>query len=192
MAKKSKKTVTSVKVDKELVSQVIAEKEEEPKEMTTIEKVQLMSSLASIATDSDIKESLTSRVNGDIVYDIFIEAVEKRLNAIMDGKEGIPEQVTSILSATGRIDTTLQEFQRMIMGFMDTPLVEVLNLMNRNLGGKKFDFDKDMINNAPAAVAYEQRQQPAQQRQQPVQQHEEENAATRNSYSRNNNGIGSF
>lgn len=175
--------------------------EEAPKELTTIQKVQLMSSLANIATDEAVATMLKERPNGNIVYDIFIEAVDKKLKEIMDGKpEEIPQQVTSILAATGRIDITLKEFQRMIMGFMDTPLVEVLNLMNRNLGGKKFDFDRDKIDNAAPAAVYEQpRQQPQprpqttqQPRQQPVHQNEQEQPVGYNPHIRSGGGVGSF
>lgn len=180
------------------VAEAIAETEkvEEKKELSTIEKVKLMNSLADIATDADVEKMLKERGNGDIVYGIFVEAVDKKLKEIMDGKtEEIPQQVTSILAATGRIDVTLKEFQRMIMGFMDTPLVEVLNLMNRNLGGKKFDFDKDKVEGAAPAVAYEAprqqpRQQPTQQQnQQPVDQ---ERPAGYNNHIRSGGGVGSF
>jgi len=166
------------------------------KEMTTIEKVQLMSSLASIATDETLATDLKSRHNGDIVYQVFIEAVEKKLKLIMDGQEEMPQQVTSLLSATGRIDVTLSEMQRMIMGFMETPLVQILSMMNQNLGGKKFEIDRPKIEAAEAAVAQAQKPRPQPNKQQPRQQQSQqqvENAqpVAYNSYTRSGAG-GSF
>ena len=137
------------------------EAREEKREMSTIEKVQVMSALAGVATDEDVKKVLLSKASGELVYNLFVEAVEKKLQEIMDGSQEKEIHMANILGATGRLDQTLQQFQALVVGFMETPLIEVLSLMNRNLGGKKFEFDQSKIASAPPAQI-QQQQKPRQ------------------------------
>lgn len=168
------------------------------KEMSTIEKVKLMNSLAEIATDEALEATIKEKKHGDVVYDIFIEAVDSKLKEIMDGKAAVKEQnenMVSVLAATGRMEITIQELQRLVVNFAQTPLMQVLTTLNENLGGKKFELNRELIDSANAAtvsVPQPIRQQPQQPQRQPQQPQTQQEQPTAYNPPARGGGLGSF
>jgi len=108
-------------------------------DMSLIEKVKLMSDLANACQNTQVVEEIMKLQNGDRIFKIFVEAVDRELQDIMNGKkEDVPKEVINTVNMARQLQGTLTAFQTMVSGFMGTPLVQVLNMMNQNLGGKGF------------------------------------------------------
>lgn len=108
-------------------------------EMSLIEKVKLMSDLANACQNDKVVAEIKSLPSGERIFAIFLEAVDRELQGIMNGrKEDVPKELVNTVNMTRQVQATLNQFQSLVTGFMGTPLVQVLNMMNQNLGGKGF------------------------------------------------------
>jgi hypothetical protein len=131
-------------------------------ELSLIEKVSLMHDLASACKDKNVVSVLQGLPNGEKIFNIFVSAIERELSSVMNGKkEEIPQQVNDLLSALNHLNSSTKQFRELISGFMGTPLVEVLNMMNKNLGGKYYQLSDGT--QSPLSQSTQQQQlQPAQ------------------------------
>jgi len=124
--------------------QPVPQPEPEPqKQMTTIEKVKLMSDLANVVQNPDVVNILGKLPNGQKIYEIFVAAIDKELSNIMNGRdEEAPKQANNLMAAAIALNNSGSQLQYLVSSFMQTPLVQVLNLLNQNLGGQKFQFQE--------------------------------------------------
>jgi hypothetical protein len=114
---------------------------EQSKQMSTIEKVKLMSAFTNAVENSEVECVLGNLPHGKRIYEIFVEAIDKELSRIMNGDQAaIPKQMTNALASAMSISNMCQQFGGMMANFLNSPLVEVLNLMNQRLGGNKFQY----------------------------------------------------
>lgn len=114
-----------------------SEVSDQPKEMTLIEKVSFMSDLANASKNTELLNLLKKLPSGDKILGIFTNAIEKELQTVMSGKkDDVPKQVSDMASNLSQMNNSLRNFREMMTYFMSSPLVEVLNMMNKNLGGK--------------------------------------------------------
>jgi hypothetical protein len=128
-------------------------------EMSLIEKVKLMSDLANACQNEKIVTEIKNLPSGERIYSIFVEAVDRELQAIMNGKkEDVPKELVNTVNMTRQIQATLNSFQSLISGFMGTPLVQVLSMMNQNLGGKGFQAPPSQLQSQPQLQAHNQPQ----------------------------------
>lgn len=135
-------------------------------EMSLIEKVKLMSDLANACQNTQVVAEIMKLPSGDRIFKIFVEAVDRELQDIMNGKkEDVPKEVINTVNMARQLQGTLTAFQTMVSGFMGTPLVQVLNMMNQNLGGKGFQVPQSQPQQQQLEVQ-PYRQPPQQQQQQ--------------------------
>lgn len=111
------------------------------KELGLIEKVKLMSDLTGACQNKEVIHLLSGLPGGARIYELFVEAIEREVSLIMNGKsESAPKELNTALDVAKQLQTTLSNFRDTIVGFHNTALVEVLNMMNKNLGGKSAQF----------------------------------------------------
>ena len=128
-------------------------------EMSLIEKVKLMSDLANACQNDKVVSEIKSLPNGERIYSIFVEAVDRELQGIMNGKkEDVPKELINTVNMTRQVQATLNSFQSLVSGFMGTPLVQVLNMMNQNLGGKGFQAPPSQLQPHPQPQVHHQPQ----------------------------------
>jgi hypothetical protein len=114
-------------------------------DLTLIEKVELMSDLTSACKNKELVGLMKNMPNGDRIFNLFMSAVEREVSVIMSGKEeSVSQEVVNLMSYTKQLQGSIDGFRGLIVGFMNTPLVQVLNLLNQNLGGKKYDLDSSI------------------------------------------------
>jgi len=110
---------------------------EVPKELSKREKVKLMHDLTGACEDKRLVELIKSFPNGERIYDIFVAAVDKEIEFIMNGKKEDNKQVSdSLASAARQAEGALNTFRQIISDFHQTPLVQTLDTLNVNLGGR--------------------------------------------------------
>lgn len=110
-----------------------------------IERVKLIGALAGIANDAEIKNLIESREHGAAIYEAFIETVDKKLSEVMGGKEAIDQTAIDLHTIMHKSAVVMDEFQRFVVGFFDTPITSILTAVNEKLGGEKFEFDQQKL-----------------------------------------------
>lgn len=107
-----------------------------PRELSMIEKAKLISDLASAFQDPEIIQVLEKRNNGKRIRELFEGALNEEMALVMSGEadkkmppvEQLHQRVEAMAGA-------MSNFHQMISSFISSPLVQVLDMMNRNLGG---------------------------------------------------------
>lgn len=117
-----------------------------PKGITMFEKVKLMGDLAGAIQNDNVINTLKTLPNGERIYMIFVEAIEKELSNVMSGgqKEELPKEVMNLVTTTQAVGQTIHDFNAIIQAFLSSPLVQILEMMNHRLGG-----DSPSKGNAP-------------------------------------------
>lgn len=155
MTKKSKEkteTKPEVKEEKVTLEQELEPVSEPPRELTPIEKAKIVSAMAAAATNPDLLTTMESLDHGSEIKQLFEDAINNKIQEIMSGTSvQDTAQAQSLSAATHRAHLMMEEMRRFMLNVMNTPLVEVLNIMNRNLGGQQHQFSQETL---------EQNQQP--------------------------------
>ncbi len=106
------------------------------KELTLLEKAKLIADLAAVWENKELSTLLTKLPNGAKVIEVFQEAISREMNAIMSGRQNDKdEQATGVLS--GKLEqmaAAIGAFHSAIKACHESPLVQVLEVMNKNLG----------------------------------------------------------
>lgn len=113
---------------------------EQPKSENLLEKAKLIADLAAAWQNSELARLMKSLPNGERVFEIFSEAVNREMATIMTGKRDDGPQVQVLSKQVEQMAGAMGNFHNLIMSFMQSPLVQVLNMMNENLGARKFQF----------------------------------------------------
>jgi len=109
--------------------------------LTAIEKVKFMNSLATAAQDEELAEKFKEMEQGDLIYDLFVSAINTKLESLMGGDDQADDQfdqVYNVAEDCNYIRNTMTEFNKLVVGFMGTPLVEILNHLNTQMGGPRW------------------------------------------------------
>lgn len=112
----------------------------EQKEPSLLEKAKLIADLAAVWENKELADLITRMPNGYKVLDIFQSAINREMQAVMSGKR-VDEEAQQFQVLAGQIDSmarSMSGFDQMIRGFMASPLVNVLDLMNAKLGGQAY------------------------------------------------------
>jgi hypothetical protein len=129
------------------------------KEPNLLEKAKLIADLAAAWQNEELAEIVKRMPNGDKVLEIFQGAINREMQMVMSGNR-IEENVKQIQALGGQVDkmgAAMSSFHNMILAFMNSPLVKVLDLMNQNLGARGHQFPQQPNGQAPQQP---QRQQP--------------------------------
>lgn len=118
-----------------------------------LEKARLIADLAAAWQDAELAKLMKALPNGERVFEIFSGAVNREMSVIMTGKNEDQPQLQAMSKQVEQMAGAMGSFRDMIVGFMQSPLVQVLDLMNKNLGARGFQF--------PQAGAQQPRQAPS-------------------------------
>lgn len=114
--------------------------ETKPKEPNLLEKAKLIADLAAVWENKELADLITRMPNGSKVLEIFQAAINREMQAVMSGKR-IDEDAQQFQLLAGHVENmarSMNGFDQMIRGFMASPLVNVLDLMNAKLGGQQY------------------------------------------------------
>lgn len=114
-------------IEKELVQSAYAH-------LTMMEKVDLMSNLKNVFTSPDVKNCITSKPSGDVVYEIFKKAMEEEISKIMD--IAIPVSSKGLQQTFMRYYESMNQLNTMIAVLANQPLTGVLAQVVLNMGGE--------------------------------------------------------
>lgn len=146
-------------------------------ELTPVEKVEIMNGLAMAVRDASVRQTLVGtddnpRPSGELVYKVFVDAMNDKISEIMDGKAGLPPQANTVIglmnqvsSVMAQINNTMQQIQSMMRGWATNPVSQTINLLCSKLGGEQFHFDAPS-NDAAVLQAQQLQQQQIQHAQQ--------------------------
>jgi hypothetical protein len=98
----------------------------------TIRKAKLTSDLYAVWCNNEVKSVLTKQPNGEAVWDVFTQAIQKEIETIMTG------QGPNIVEISEKIRLTANETQEIyekIKAMSNSPLLSTLNLLLDRLGG---------------------------------------------------------
>ena len=119
----------------------------------TINKVKLMNSLATVADDEELADMIRNRPSGELVYNIFMNAIDSQLKELMEGEqEQAPEQMVDALRASAMHATTAREVQRFLSNLTNTQLLGSIAILNKNLGGATVEIDQNAIHDSALSV----------------------------------------
>jgi hypothetical protein len=121
-----------------------------PAQDNLLEKAKLIASLADAWQSPALKAEMLKLDSGERVYEIFSEAMNKEMASIMTGKRETPDkELQDLSSQLLQMAKAMSSFNNMIVGFMQSPLVKVLDLMNVNLGQKGFQQQVQQVQHDP-------------------------------------------
>jgi len=132
-----------------------------PKEPSLLEKAKLISDLAAAWQNQELADIVTRMPNGPKVLEIFQDAINREMQMVMSGNrtEENVKQIQAMGSQMDKMGAAMASFHQMILAFMNSPLVKVLDLMNQNLGARGHQFPAQQPN-GQAPQQQPQRQQP--------------------------------
>lgn len=104
--------------------------QEVKKEISVIEKVELMNALVKIIKDSEFIKLIKSKENGDLIYDVFYEAATRKITDLMDNKTEKKEDIHTISAVTKELQSTMDFF-------MNSDFITVLAALNNNITNPK-------------------------------------------------------
>ena len=115
---------------------------EESKELSVIEKVELMNSLVHVIKDKEFIELLKSKENGELVYEVFKKAATDTIEELMGNKSGKKEDIQTVSSVAKELKSTMDFF-------MNSELINVLAMLNNNISNPQSSQARQMINKQP-------------------------------------------
>ena len=141
-AKSNKEKILTAPKEPDRVSEEVRSMPEsiQNKEPNLLEKAKLIADLAAVWENKELADLITRMPNGPKVLDIFQMAINREMQAVMSGKR-IDEDAKEFQALANQIDLmgrAMNGFDQMIRGFMASPLVNVLDLMNAKLGGQAY------------------------------------------------------
>lgn len=134
--KKTLDDIVGVEKPKEVTQDAVPQK---TKELSKREKVKLMHDLTGACENKQLVDIIRGLPNGERVYDIFVSAVDKEIEIIMNGKanEDVSQEVVDTVKVVRETQAVLQNFKTVISHFHETPLVKTLESLNASLGGRQ-------------------------------------------------------
>jgi hypothetical protein len=137
---KTEKPLTEAPAPAKVPEEAKAVTTSENKEPNLLEKAKLIADLAAVWENKELADLITRMPNGSKVLDIFQQAINREMQAVMSGKR-VDEEAKQFQILTGQVDAMARSmggFDQMMRGFMASPLVNVLDLMNAKLGGQPY------------------------------------------------------
>jgi len=111
--------------------------EPEPsKEQKTLERIQLLSSLAGGVQNVDVKSTILALPCGQKLYDIFLSAVSQEIENLMNPQKAAPKEMMDAIGAAQNLKSLLVHMYNALSEMNRSQLIAVLSIMNQNLGGR--------------------------------------------------------
>jgi hypothetical protein len=138
------------------------EEQKTPPELSMFDKVKLMADIANASQDAELSKKIKSLSSGDRIYEIFVEAINRELLNIMNGKkEDPPQQVANLTIQLDQMSQMVYKMQSMIGNMMHAPLMYTLDQLVSKLGGQKFEFSQPQEAKPQVRVPVQMEQSPS-------------------------------
>jgi hypothetical protein len=115
--------------------EVKVEEKQEPKAISTIERIQMLANMANGVQDSGIKQAFDQVKDGDKLYAIFADAVSREIENMMNPAQAAPKEMIDALAVTQSVRSQLAHMYSALMELNNTRLMGVLTMLNTSLGG---------------------------------------------------------
>lgn len=103
-----------------------------PKPISTIEKVKIMNSLASAATNKELEAMIKSLEHGDLILELLNESIECKLKELMNEESTKNE---SLNKSSESLEKSMRDAEAFMKGLMNAPLFNTLTALSERLGG---------------------------------------------------------
>lgn len=127
--------VPPTEVIKELAA-VVEQKEVVSKEMETLEKIQLLANFANSVQDPALKAAFLALNNGETLYHIFVGAVSKQIETMMNPQKAAPKELVDTLTVANNLRTQIVHMYNAMAELSRAPIIGVLSVLNTSIGGK--------------------------------------------------------
>jgi len=132
---------------------------EPKKQMSMIERIQFMNSMAEATTDKDLVDAFHSLKNGKNLYDLFVSSVNSKIEGMMNGDNSeVVETVSTLGESSQKILDQMFHMHMIMKALHNETLIKALALLNQNLGGKALPAEQHF--DAPPAYVPTQVQHP--------------------------------
>lgn len=106
------------------------------KEQKTLERIQLLSSLAGGVQNESVKSTILALPCGQKLYDIFLSAVSQEIENLMNPQKAAPKEMMDAIGAAQNLKSLLVHMYNALSEMNRSQLIAVLSIMNQNLGGR--------------------------------------------------------
>lgn len=104
--------------------------------MTTLERIQSLANFANGVQDEGVKKAILALPCGERLYDIFVSAVSKEIEDMMNPSKAAPKEMMDAVSAAKGLKDMLGHLYGVVAELNRAQLLAVLNMLNQNLGGR--------------------------------------------------------
>jgi predicted molibdopterin-dependent oxidoreductase YjgC len=125
--------------------------------MGTLERIQFLSNLSNGLQNKELKAVFDTIPSGDLLYDIFAQAVLKEIENMMNPLKETPKDLTDTAKIAEALKQQMNTLLQTMSALNNANLLKVLGVLNHSIGGKTSQYQE--------AEQYEQRA--------PVQQQEQ-------------------
>jgi hypothetical protein len=128
----SKKTEAKQNTEEKQVDNKPEEQRDEIASLSTFDKVTLMNDLVSLIKDSDFKNLVLSKSNGEIMFKIFKSSAEKVIERLMGASSENDKQIVNALVVS---EDYLRKIMTLFNSLSSSNLVNVLGALNASING---------------------------------------------------------
>lgn len=109
---------------------------EEPKAMSVLDKISMLSDLANAARDDEIVRLMKSKPNGEKLYGLFVKAVSDEIEVLMNGASvTVPKSIASAGQMAEQVFQICNRLGQLMGAIEQGPTIQVLQMFLQNLGG---------------------------------------------------------
>lgn len=109
---------------------------EAPKELTTLERIHLLANLANCVEDAALKDAFLNLAAGDQLYHIFVDAVSKEIESMMNPAKAAPKELVDTMTIVNNLRNQMLHMHNTMVELNRAPLIGVLSVLNTSIGGK--------------------------------------------------------
>ena len=115
-------------------------------ENTSLKKIQMLSNLASACENPKLIEAFESLKNGDELYTIFVEAVNSKIELLMNNEmQKATKSMADVQAAASVILNQIGHMHQIMTALHNATLIKALGLLNKNLGGVDMPAEQEFI-----------------------------------------------
>lgn len=105
-------------------------------EFDMLKKIAMLNNLASACEDEKLMEAFGSLKNGQLLFEIFVKAVNKEIQGIVNGKETeIAKSVSGAKEISNSLFDQVQTMYNMMVAISGSPIMKVMALTHDRLTG---------------------------------------------------------
>lgn len=105
---------------------------EVPKPISTIQKVKIMNSLASAATNKELEAMIKSLDHGDLIMELLNDSIESKLKELMNEES---TNSAALNKSAESLEKSMRDAEGFMKALMNAPLFNTLTALSERLGG---------------------------------------------------------